>query len=177
MEPKRKVKKTVKGKGAATYNTSYDEKWVIQYPVAKVNNNPHAFRCIPCEKTLPCDHQSFADVSSHCNSKTHTRIEKAMKETRNLRDMMPSTSGNNLEENTIFAEVLHTNFFAHHNISLATAEHLSPLYAKMFPDSKIAKHFRSRRRKTTCILRDAMYPALKKPLVKYMMENRIFHCT
>ena len=102
---------------------------------------------------------------------TVKRIHVSIKETMNLRDMMPSTSGNNLEGNTIFAEVLHTNFIAHHNISLATAEHLSPLYAKMFPDSKIAKHFRSRRRKTTCILRDAMYPALKKTLVEYMMEN------
>ena len=171
MEPERKVKKTEKGKGAATYNTRYDENWAMQYPVAKVNNNPYAFRCIPCGKTLPCEHRGFADVISHCKSKTHTHIEKAIKETRNLSDMMPSTSGNNLEENTIFAEVLHTNFIAQHNISLATAEHLSPLYAKMFPDSKIAKHFRSRRTKTTCILRDAMYPALKKTLVEYMREN------
>ena len=54
--------------------------------------------------------------------------------------MMQSISGaNDLAEKTILPEVLHTNFIAQHNISLATAEHLSPLYAKMFPDSKIAK--------------------------------------
>ena len=51
-----------------------DEKWAMQYLVAKVNNNPHAFHCIPCEKTPPCDHQGFADVINRCNSRMHTRI-------------------------------------------------------------------------------------------------------
>ena len=83
--------------------------------------------------------------------------------------MMQSCSGeNDLAEKTIYAEVLHTNFIAQHNISLLTADHLSPLYAKMFPDPKIAK---SRRTKSSCILRDAMYPILKTSLVEHMTEN------
>ena len=51
-----------------------------------------------------------------------------------------------------------------HNLSFLTAEHLSPLYAKMFPDSKIAQNFKCSRTKTTCILNEAMMPALKLSL-------------
>ena len=59
------------------------------------------------------------------------------------------------------ADVLHTNFMVHHNLSSLTAEHLSLLYSKMFPDSKIARNFKYSRTKTTVILNDTMHPSLK----------------
>ena len=49
---------------------------------------------------------------------------------------------NSLKEKTIQAEVLHINFMVHQNLSFLTAEHLSPLYSKMFPDSKIARNLK-----------------------------------
>ena len=41
----------------------------------------------------------------------------------------------------------------------------------MFPDSNIAKNFRCRCTKTTCILNNALYPKVKSDLVEYMSEN------
>ena len=46
---------------------------------------------------------------------------------------------------------MHTNLIVQHNISFLTAEHLLPLYAPMFPDSKIAKKFKCSWTKTASI--------------------------
>ena len=59
----------------------------------------------------------------------------------------------------------------HHNLLLLTAEHLSPLYAKTFLDSKIAKNFKCNQTKSTCVLNGAMKPALKSSLIEYMIEG------
>ena len=48
---------------------------------------------------------------------------------------------------------------------------MAPLYRAMFPDSNIAKNFRCKRTKTTCILNKALYPRIKTNLVEYMSEN------
>ena len=74
--------------------------------------------------------------------------------------MSSSSSSNSLKEQVIIAELLYTNFMVHHNLSL-TAEHLSPLCAKMFPDSTIAKIFTCSRTKSICILNGAIQPAFK----------------
>ena len=70
---------------------------------------------------------------------------------------LPSSS---TSEAVTKAEVLHTNFIVHHIVSFKTADHLNCLYAKMFPDSNIAKKFASARTKTTCILNEAIMPSL-----------------
>ena len=77
----------------------------------------------------------------------------------------------NLAGQTMRAEVMHTNFMVQHNISFLTAEHLSPLYAQMFRDSKIAKTFKCSRIKTASILNYAMMPALKSSLLNIMKEQ------
>ena len=68
---------------------------------------------------------------------------------------------------------MHTNFIAQLNLSFLTADHLAPMYSKMFSDSKINKKFRCSRTKTTAILNNAIGPALHESLVTYM-QNRPF---
>ena len=58
-----------------------------------------------------------------------------------------------------------------HNISFLTANHLAPLYRVMFSDSNIAKNFRCRHTKTTCILNNTLYTKIKSDLVECMSEN------
>lgn len=60
---------------------------------------------------------------------------------------------------------------AHHNLPLATMDHLSPLFRDIFPDSKIAKGFAAARTKTTCILNMALRPHFEKLLVASMKKN------
>ena len=60
---------------------------------------------------------------------------------------------------------------AHHNIPLATMDHLSPLFRDIFPDSKIAMGFAAARTKTSCIINMALRPHFEESLVSYMRGN------
>ena len=59
----------------------------------------------------------------------------------------------------------------HHNISLATMDHLSPLFRDIFPDSKIAMGFAAARMKTSCIVNMVLRPHFEESLVSHMRGN------
>ena len=50
------------------------------------------------------------------------------------------------------AKVKVTGFIAVHNVPIAVAEHLRPLFKDIFPDSKIAKNCACGKTKSPCIL-------------------------
>ncbi len=95
-------------------------------------------------------------------------MASAIKNNRSISSLFQSSSNNSdsLCQATTTAEILHTNFIVQHNMSFLTADHMTHLYPKMCPDSKIAKQFACSRTKTSCILNDAMmlnlhdYPSL-----------------
>ena len=86
--------------------------------------------------------------------------------------MSCSSSSNLLNAQVIRAKIQHINFMMYHNLSRLMVEHLSPLNAKMFPNSKITESFKCSQTKYTYILNGAMKPTLKFSLVEYMMEGR-----
>ena len=118
---------------------------------------------------MSCTHQGLADVRQHCSGKAHIKNANAIIAQSRKISFKPANTN---DERQIRAEVLHTNFIVQHNISFLTADHMAPLYNRaMFPDSNIAKNFRCKRTKTTCILNKALYPRIKTNLVEYMSEN------
>ena len=123
-------------KGAASYDSHYKEEWAESFPIGPVNGNSGAFYCIPCKKSVSCTHQGLGDVKKHCAGKAHIKNANAIAQTRKL--SFKTTTSN--DEKQIRAEVLHTNFIVQHNISFLTADHMTPLYRAMFPDSAIAKN-------------------------------------
>ena len=50
--------------------------------------------------------------------------------------------------------------------------YLALLYQELFPDSKIAKHFKCSRTKTTCVLNHAMRPLLRNELTEYISKGQ-----
>ena len=58
-----------------------------------------------------------------------------------------------------------------HNIPIAFADHLSPLFKECFPDSKIAKMYCSERTKTSAIINKAISPYLLNELVRNMKSK------
>uniref|UniRef100_A0A1X7UVC4 DUF4371 domain-containing protein n=1 Tax=Amphimedon queenslandica TaxID=400682 RepID=A0A1X7UVC4_AMPQE len=66
-----------------------------------------------------------------------------------------------------------TNLLVQHNVPLAVADHLSPLFSDIFPDSKIAKGYAAARMKTTCILNGSIAPYFKVTLID-VMKSRPF---
>lgn len=148
------------------YDTEFNKEWIKDCPIQTVCGNKNAFFCIPCQKTISCSHQGKLDVERHCSNSTHNKNAKAIKESRKISSMFSSPSSST-NEAVAKAEVLHTNFIVHHNTSFKTADHLNCLYAKMFPDSNIAKKFAS----ATCILNKAIMPSLQDYIVAYMKTN------
>ena len=96
------------------------------------------------------DHIMIATHKSSANTKRNSRIIS-----------FPSTL-NNIKESVVCAEVLQANFLVQHNLQLLTVEHLSPLYQKMFPGSKIVKKFLCSQNETTCIVNKQFHHCSKE---------------
>ena len=73
-----------------------------------------------------------------------------------------------LEAKVRRAEVKVAATMAKHNIPLAFAEHLSPLFREIFPDSEITKAYGSGKTKTTCIINGALKPYYQCELIEKM---------
>ena len=58
-----------------------------------------------------------------------------------------------------------------HNIPLAVADELTPLFQDVFPDSKIAQNLASRHTKTACMINGAVAPFFEQSLVECMQTN------
>ena len=63
------------------------------------------------------------------------------------------------------------NFIAEHNLPFLFADHFTHMTRAMFPDSQIAKAFRSAHTKTTCIVTGALNPYFSKPVFTACQEN------
>ena len=59
---------------------------------------------------------------------------------------------NTHDKNVTKAEVKIVNFLVQHNLPLATADHLCPLFKDIFPDSKIISSYTCGRTETSDIL-------------------------
>ena len=64
-------------------------------------------------------------------------------------------------------EVKITNFLVQHNLPMSTVDHLSSLFKEVFPDSKIAKNYASRRTKTIPIINEAFAPHCREYLIQH----------
>ena len=85
-----------------------------------------------------------------------------------------SSSLLDLKHKVTGAEVLHTNFKLKHHILFLTANHLAPLYARMFPDTNIAKkNIKCCQTKTIFILIQVIRPLLRSEVVDYMKNNPV----
>ena len=69
------------------------------------------------------------------------------------------------------AEVMVTNFLVQHNLLIATADHLGPLFKAIFPDGKIGSQYASARTKTSAILNYAMRPHCHETLVEHCKSH------
>jgi hypothetical protein len=69
------------------------------------------------------------------------------------------------------AEVKVATMLVQHNIPLAVADELTPLFQDIFSDSEIAKNYSSRRTKTACIINGAVAPFFQQSLVEHVKNN------
>ena len=65
--------------GAGTYKTKYCSSWESNYPVKAVKGDIYKYLCVPCRKTLFCEHQGLADAKLHCSLNSHKSVLKSWK--------------------------------------------------------------------------------------------------
>ena len=85
--------------------------------------------------------------------------------------MFNSNKQTTLSQKVIKAEVITTNFLVQHNLPIATADHLGPLFKEIFPDSKIAASYSCGRTKTSCILNEALAPQCHKYIIEHCQTH------
>ncbi len=128
-----------KGK-SKKYKTKYNPEWSKDYPISIANNNLYAFYCIPCKKNVSGEFQGKKDVERHCDpsnkQSNHNKVVAALKSNQMITSFSPSTSSSN---ETLRAEVLHTNMIVHHNLPFLLADHLAKNNAAMFQILKLQR--------------------------------------
>ena len=129
-------------KDAATYKSMYKRDRVGKYlSIAEANGIKYAFYCIPCKRNITCHHMGLGDATQHCRTPYHKTMEKSVKNTCKVNSFFTSTASDEVNDSVIRAKALHTNFIVQHNLSFLTADHLAPMYSKIFPYSKKALKF------------------------------------
>ena len=135
-----------------------------------MQNDEYSFYCVSCYKTICCDHQGLKDVKDYCKTATHDRLLKTTKSQPSISHLFrPPESSTNVS--VIRAETMVANFLIQHNLPLATANHLGPLFKRIFPDSDIAKWYASGRSKTSAIVNKALGPHCHNYLVQHCMNT------
>ena len=51
--------------------TKYYAGWETDFPLKAVKDNIYILHCVPCRKSLSCDHQGLADVKVNCKPDSH----------------------------------------------------------------------------------------------------------
>ena len=195
--PASKRPKVTMMKGAAVYRTKFKKAWTQTYPFIKeVPGDAYSFLCTISQRQVSCKHQGRHDVERHIGKDLHKSNVKGAKSQISL-PFQPLSSA--LSEKvryetyntaiivqifiyckllytfclfqTIRAEVKVATMLVQHNIPLALADELTPLFRDIFSDSEIAKNFSSRRIKTACIINGAITPMYQQALVECMRSD------
>ena len=52
-------------KAKILYKVKFADSWTKRVPIGRANDNPHAFYCTPCKKSVSCAHMRINDVKEH----------------------------------------------------------------------------------------------------------------
>ena len=149
-------KKETSAESKRKYNVFFQQKvvfkesWKADYPIKAVPNDKYKFHCLPWGRNLSCRNQFLKDVKDHCGKGTHKMNLRGWKSQLKISSVY-STTDTPLKSKVLNAEVVVTNLLVQHNLPLATADHLGPLFKSIFPDSKIAQSYSCARQKATAI--------------------------
>ena len=110
------------------YKVKFADLWTKSFPIGRVNDNQHAFYCIPCKKSISGAHMGINDVKEHCKGTIHKQNEEAIKMTRKISFSSSNSDDSDFTHQVLWSEVKHTNFFIEHNIRFAVVNHLLLMY-------------------------------------------------
>ena len=108
-----------------------------------------------CDKSVSIEHQGKLDLQRHCCEKSHLNLLNAKRKQAQVNThFLPQ--GLNMENQASITEIKVLEFLAEYNLPFATADHLDPLFKRIFPESRTAKAYSYGKTKAFCILNHAI---------------------
>ncbi|XP_077422813.1 uncharacterized protein LOC144052536 [Vanacampus margaritifer] len=105
--------------------------------------------CTLCRQDFSVGHGGISDVNDHVGTKKHKSNANDSNSSGKISTFFVAPTDS---LDVINAEVLFTEAIIEHGVPIAMADHMGPLFRRMFPDSKIAKKYGCGRTKTSNII-------------------------
>ena len=147
------------------YAGSYQDDWkrLFNGVIAPSKLGDHHAWCVVCSRDVNVSASGAYDVRMHLKSKIHDKNAKSTLQHAPLTAFFkPKTQ---TADSTTSAEVMFAYFIAEHNLPSAVANHFTILAPRMFTDSAIAKTFKSKRTKTTMIVKRCLAKEATLPVI------------
>ena len=146
----------------------FKSSWQLPPHIAKSAKGDSFAYCSLCRSDFSVSHGGLNDVKRHVQGAVHKKRLKDVEKTTTISEFWGESSASHLAHSSkvTSAELAMVQFIAMHNLPFLAADHLTDLFPRMFPDSKIAGDFSCRRTKTRSIICHALDPYLKEPVVK-----------
>ncbi|KAL3111679.1 hypothetical protein niasHT_010631 [Heterodera trifolii] len=127
--------------------------------ITKSKTGDELAHCIPCNFDISLLSIGKSAISHHLKTEKHKKAAKAANSAKAITAFMPSTSApTNLDRQTAAAEGVWAYHTAQHAQSFKSANCVSDLLPKIFPDSKIAANYGSKRDKSAAIITRVLAP-------------------
>jgi hypothetical protein len=107
------------------------------------------------------------DLKRHAKTMLHTKNEKSVTQQPSVCHIFRPS----IDQQVCKAELKFAYMLAEHNLPMLLSDHASRLFSGMFPDSQIAKSYKSARTKTTALITNAISPELHEDVVHHMQAN------
>lgn len=151
------------------YRCAWENEEKLKTWIAPSKKGSQFAYCKFCNCDLKAKHSDLVD---------HASVSKHIKAVRNAQCqptvsavMQQRASQDTRKQAVCMAELTHAFMTAEHNIAFNASTHLSDLYSRMFPDSKIAKEFKSKRSKTAALIRQVLGPHYHNHIVTLLRSN------
>ena len=125
--------------------------------------------CQVCRKELNVASGGKDAFVSHSKVPAYIAAAKTVQNTRGGMDQYLSNSV--AQDKATRAEVMMVNFLAEHHQSFNIMDHFTLLVTSMFPDSDIARQFQCSRTKATAIIKKALAPELREPMIEMLQST------
>uniref|UniRef100_H3AXR2 Uncharacterized protein n=1 Tax=Latimeria chalumnae TaxID=7897 RepID=H3AXR2_LATCH len=139
----------------------YKQEWEMEEELKgwlQCGKDKYTARCSICQKEEEKNH-----LRAHARTPGHIAAVSGKKSTGGgILQYLPDRT---LQDNCTAAEVMFVNLLVEHNISFNMADHFTTLVKNMFPDSKVAKNFQCGRTTSTYVLKNALAPHVRDPLL------------
>ena len=155
------------------YMCNYRQEWEKEYKWLQrdVKDSQHGAFCNICCKSFSISSGGKNAVARHGKGKAHLRAMDEMQPVSWTASDDDSIQVDDTKLSVVRAELLFAYHLAEHNISMLTSSHSSHLFSRMFPDSSIAKRYKSSRTKTTALIIESISKVIHEQLVGKLKQS------